>query len=394
MFTVLSTPVKPLPWTTGGRAPEIATSIRSWSTAAVGSSGLPRPRRVRARARCVGDESRGGALPRPRRRRRRAMVRRPADAHVERSLVGRLVRRRDRDRARRSRASRWSSCAWHRCWPQCGADRRDHARRGGRVPRRHVLREPEPARGAPAREPHQLRQLPLRPHRGFGRALRIARDRRVVADPESPVAPDLPRPRRRRADRRGHVPRVPRDAQRHRRRVRCPARRGLRRGRIRRRPGRDGRRAHERRVERAARITASNSRRRSDDLGRGGGARGQDARRWPDRSCAACWPTPASATRSGSRWRRASTRPKCVQRALGDGADLLLVWGGDGMVQRCIDAVGDAPVPLAILPAGTGNLLARNLGIPIDLRGRGRRRRCTAPAARSTSVASTASGSR
>ncbi len=43
------------------------------------------------------------------------------------------------------------------------------------------------------------------------------------------------------------------------------------------------------------------------------------------------------------------------------------MWGGDGIVQRCIDAVGDAPVPLAILPAGTGNLLARNLGIPIDL---------------------------
>jgi diacylglycerol kinase (ATP) len=59
--------------------------------------------------------------------------------------------------------------------------------------------------------------------------------------------------------------------------------------------------------------------------------------------------------------------PKCVARALDDGADLLFVWGGDGMVQRCIDAVGEAPVTLAILPAGTGNLLARNLGIPIDL---------------------------
>jgi diacylglycerol kinase (ATP) len=61
--------------------------------------------------------------------------------------------------------------------------------------------------------------------------------------------------------------------------------------------------------------------------------------------------------------------PKVVRRALDEGADLLFVWGGDGMVQRCIDAVGDAPVTLAILPAGTGNLLARNLGIPIDLRG-------------------------
>jgi YegS/Rv2252/BmrU family lipid kinase len=59
--------------------------------------------------------------------------------------------------------------------------------------------------------------------------------------------------------------------------------------------------------------------------------------------------------------------PSCVREAIDGGADLLFVWGGDGMVQRCIDAVGDAPVALAILPAGTGNLLAHNLGIPIDL---------------------------
>jgi diacylglycerol kinase (ATP) len=59
--------------------------------------------------------------------------------------------------------------------------------------------------------------------------------------------------------------------------------------------------------------------------------------------------------------------PKCVRRAVKQGADLLFVWGGDGMVQRCVDAVGDEGVPLAILPAGTGNLLARNLGIPQDV---------------------------
>jgi diacylglycerol kinase (ATP) len=59
--------------------------------------------------------------------------------------------------------------------------------------------------------------------------------------------------------------------------------------------------------------------------------------------------------------------PKCVRRAVDDGADLVIVWGGDGMVQRCIDAVGDDPVALAIMPAGTGNLLARNLGIPRDI---------------------------
>jgi diacylglycerol kinase (ATP) len=59
--------------------------------------------------------------------------------------------------------------------------------------------------------------------------------------------------------------------------------------------------------------------------------------------------------------------PKCVRKALDRGADLIFVWGGDGMVQRCIDAVGTEAATLAILPAGTGNLLAHNLGIPIDL---------------------------
>jgi diacylglycerol kinase (ATP) len=49
------------------------------------------------------------------------------------------------------------------------------------------------------------------------------------------------------------------------------------------------------------------------------------------------------------------------------GADLVFVWGGDGSVQRAIDALVGRPVTIAILPAGTANLLATNLGIPIDL---------------------------
>jgi len=59
--------------------------------------------------------------------------------------------------------------------------------------------------------------------------------------------------------------------------------------------------------------------------------------------------------------------PKQVGRLVDDGVDLLFVWGGDGMVQRCIDAIGKAPVTIAILPAGTANLFATNLGIPKDL---------------------------
>src|SRR5690349_6795952 len=58
---------------------------------------------------------------------------------------------------------------------------------------------------------------------------------------------------------------------------------------------------------------------------------------------------------------------KCARRALAQGAEVLFVWGGDGTVQRCIDAVAGAQVDLAILPAGTANLLAANLRIPADL---------------------------
>jgi YegS/Rv2252/BmrU family lipid kinase len=64
---------------------------------------------------------------------------------------------------------------------------------------------------------------------------------------------------------------------------------------------------------------------------------------------------------------KSAKAPKCVQRAIKQGADLLFVWGGDGMVQRCIDAAAGSGITLAILPAGTANLLATDLGIPKDL---------------------------
>ena len=61
--------------------------------------------------------------------------------------------------------------------------------------------------------------------------------------------------------------------------------------------------------------------------------------------------------------------PEAARRALDDGADLVLVWGGDGSVQRAIDTLVDTDVVLGILPAGTANLLATNLGVPKDVRG-------------------------
>lgn len=58
--------------------------------------------------------------------------------------------------------------------------------------------------------------------------------------------------------------------------------------------------------------------------------------------------------------------PRRVRQAVEDGAELVIVWGGDGMVQRCVDALVGAEVVIAIMPAGTANLFATNLGIPHD----------------------------
>ncbi|WP_326552758.1 diacylglycerol/lipid kinase family protein [Micromonospora sp. NBC_01813] len=59
--------------------------------------------------------------------------------------------------------------------------------------------------------------------------------------------------------------------------------------------------------------------------------------------------------------------PKKARRAVERGADLVFVWGGDGMVQRTMDALARSGATVAIVPAGTANLLAGNLGIPNDL---------------------------
>lgn len=51
--------------------------------------------------------------------------------------------------------------------------------------------------------------------------------------------------------------------------------------------------------------------------------------------------------------------------AAGEGFDLIIVSGGDGTIHETVNGfLRSTPLPIAIVPTGSGNLLARELGIP------------------------------
>ena len=56
-----------------------------------------------------------------------------------------------------------------------------------------------------------------------------------------------------------------------------------------------------------------------------------------------------------------------AEKAAISGAELVLVCGGDGTVRTVCAELAGTGVPVGVVPAGTGNLLARNLGIPLYL---------------------------
>lgn len=55
-----------------------------------------------------------------------------------------------------------------------------------------------------------------------------------------------------------------------------------------------------------------------------------------------------------------------ARAAVAAGADVVVAAGGDGTVRVICAEMASTGVPVGVVPAGTGNLLARNLGIPLS----------------------------
>jgi diacylglycerol kinase (ATP) len=56
-----------------------------------------------------------------------------------------------------------------------------------------------------------------------------------------------------------------------------------------------------------------------------------------------------------------------VQRAIQSGSDTVFASGGDGTIHNIVQVLANTPVALAVLPMGTANALAHDLGLPMNV---------------------------
>jgi len=63
---------------------------------------------------------------------------------------------------------------------------------------------------------------------------------------------------------------------------------------------------------------------------------------------------------------RSAMAHELAHTAATNGADLILVCGGDGTLNEAINGLAGSRVPVGLLPGGTANMLAREVGLPLD----------------------------
>jgi diacylglycerol kinase family enzyme len=55
-----------------------------------------------------------------------------------------------------------------------------------------------------------------------------------------------------------------------------------------------------------------------------------------------------------------------TRQAVAEQVDLVIGAGGDGTIRYVADGLAHTGIPMGLIPAGTGNLLARNLDLPLE----------------------------
>jgi diacylglycerol kinase family enzyme len=60
------------------------------------------------------------------------------------------------------------------------------------------------------------------------------------------------------------------------------------------------------------------------------------------------------------------TAGRIARRRIEEGSDLILALGGDGTLNELLPGVAHTPVPLGVIPGGTANVFAREVGLGVD----------------------------